>query len=323
MLYSDSRQVQPVDGVIEGDLNDTEGWMTPNPAGFEGMRQAMFLLGDPKTGPAILFTDREPGPEAGIRAHHHRAGTFRIMIGEEPKQIKHAGRWMGFGDFFAIDSKVMYAERLGSVHHLSLVMEADRRGSVSLFAKEDLAQVAQTFKDRVKSGFGFDWPVWERDEDATPSKFVTTFAETPERFASIPGSLDDDTWTVLSDGSAVAAVFLEGPEDGPLVVMTRNAPNAVEAPAGAYASDRLRLILQGDCRIGDRTYGAGQLRITAAGVSDEAIVHGPSGSTQLLILADRRGWLPVDAVETPETARLWEIDRFLEGYKKDMLAGAR
>jgi hypothetical protein len=98
----------------------------------------------------------------------------------------------------------------------------------------------------------------------------------------------------LSDGSLVAAVFL-GDATGPAVILSKNAPNAVENPAGRPATDMLRLIVKGSCTIGERTYEAGSFVATEAGALVDTVVHGPEGSAQLLVVSDRRSWTPTKA----------------------------
>lgn len=317
MLFSESPQSGSTGGVIDGDMNTL-----PSHPDYEGIRQAMYLFGDRETGPVILLTDRDPGPEWLTPTHHHRTSTFRIYFAEMPKQSKMVGHnWMGFGDFVAMDSNVVYTEKLGSVRHWSLVLEADRRGSPSLVAHDDPAEWIQMFRSRMEASFGFSGPVFESDEEAE-GRLVTTFAPTPTRRPSVFGSMQDQGWEKLADGSELAAVFLGALEDGPVVLLSRNTPGALEAPNGAYADDRCRLVLSGSCTIGGRSYGPGQLRFTEAGVAEGPVVHGPDGSTQVVILASRRAWVPTteDPREIAQLSRLHEVERFLVGHRKRMLA---
>jgi hypothetical protein len=54
---------------------------------------------------------------------------------------------------------------------------------------------------------------------------------------------------------------------------------------------------------------------TEAGSPAEQVVHGPAGSTQLLVVSDRRRWAPVDDHGIPVASdRIREIERILAAY---------
>jgi hypothetical protein len=104
---------------------------------------------------------------------------------------------------------------------------------------------------------------------------------------------DRSAWSPLSDDSLVAAVFL-GDAAGPAIILSKNAPNAVENTAGRSGTDMLRLIVKGNCTIGGRTYEAGSFVATEAGALVDTVVHGPEGSAQLLVVSNRRSWRPTN-----------------------------
>jgi hypothetical protein len=133
-----------------------------------------------------------------------------------------------------------------------------------------------------------------RDEDADAGMLVYTATARVPR-TGLTGSFDDQGWARLSDGSKMAALFMGVPTTGPMVLLSHNAPGAVEAPAGTYTTETLRLILKGSCSVGDRSLGSGAWRVTDSNVAQGPVVHGPQGSMQLLFFADRRGWFPTNA----------------------------
>ena len=97
--------------------------------------------------------------------------------------------------------------------------------------------------------------------------------------------------------------------------MSRNAPNALEALAGRYATDMFRLVVEGSCRVGERTYRSHEFVTTAADVDQGPVVHGPEGSTQVVILADRRHWRPLTDDGVPvELPRITEIASLLASH---------
>jgi hypothetical protein len=167
-----------------------------------------------------------------------------------------------------------------------------------------------------------DFSLHESDDDATTA-LAATFAEIPSP-ARLFGSIHDDAdWAELSDGSRVAAVFLDNAVSGPMVLLTNNAPGVVEAPAGSYGDDRMRLIMKGSCTIGDREFHAQDFRATEAGIVEGPVVHGPEGSSQVVVYADRRHWLPIldgGTSATEECPRLGEIATVLEPYLVSAMA---
>ena len=318
MLFAGRCKLEVQDRAIDGDLNTGQDWMHLHPdyQPLGSLRQAMFLFGARETGPALLLTARDPvAEELPTPAHHHRTATFRAMVGDAPKQSKNGPDWLGSGDFLAMGSNVPYSERLGTEGHWSVVMEADRRGGASLFAHADLNEVMRAFQQKAEDVFGFSWPLWEQDAERPDGSVSATFGDVGSR-SRLLGELSDPSWDQLADGSAVGVVLVGDPDSGPAVILSRNAPGAVEAPAGSFDKDTFRILYAGSCTIGGQVLERGQFRFTEAGRVDEPVTHGPEGSTQILILADRRARLsPRDGGSDQPSARQTEIDRLLLSAK--------
>ncbi len=109
----------------------------------------------------------------------------------------------------------------------------------------------------------------------------------------LSGSVGDDGWTTLPNGSSVMAIGIGHPETGPMIVLSRNVPDAYEAPEGVYNTEILRLVLKGSVSVGGQRYLAAEWRLSEANVRQDTVTHGSDGSTQLLVYADRRYAIPV------------------------------
>ena len=309
-------------GRIEGGFEDHRGWI-PVPVEPTTL-QARFYLGDPVSGPLVwLFfghpadpAKAEPSPERPPPPHHHRTPTFRIALGEQPRQMLLNNRWHGKGEYFLLDANHRYADPNGVAGFSTLLIFADRRGmhpamkrTVGMSSDELIAWNGKLF---APLGAGLA-ALHTADDQAVGGVAVEPGGEIA--YGQARGSLEDPSgWTRLADGSRVSAVLMGDTASGPAVVMSVNTPGAREAPAGRCAGDAFRLVTKGSCRVGDRVYAAGAFVATEAGTEVGEVVHGAEGSTQLLILADRRRLAPLDATGAPAVApRLNEVAAVLAG----------
>lgn len=311
---------QRAHNVIEGNLYFPQRWCALSRDG--DYREIPFLLGDPMTGPMARFLSFPPGRES-VRvngkayAHHHRTDTFRVALGPQPMQTRILGQWLDHGDFVLRGANDVYVEKSGGRGAILLLVSADRRGYHPVYGEADREEAESTLDESSSIVFGENIPHFhERDEDVISgpeTSFAALEAQKPVLFGSMS---NDEDWLGLSDGSKVGAVFMADPVSGTLILLSKNAPNAQEAPAGRYQSDMVRLVLSGSCSVGDRVYSTGDFRFTRAGTDEGAIVHGPGGSTQILIFGDRRGWLPQvpNGSAFEACPRLTEIASMLETF---------
>lgn len=311
---------QRAHNVIEGNIYFPQRWCALSRDG--DYRELPFLLGDPMTGPMARFLSFPPGRDS-VRvngkayAHHHRTDTFRMALGPQPMQTRILGQWLDHGDFVLRGANDVYVEKSGGRGAILLLVSADRRGYHPVYSAAEREEAESTLDPSSAIVFGDNIPHFhERDEDVVSgpeASFAALQAQQPVLFGALS---DDQEWFGLSDGSKVGAVFMADPASGTLILLSNNTANALEAPAGRYASDMVRLVLSGSCSVGERAYSAGDFRFTRAGTEEGAIVHGPSGSTQVLIFGDRRGWLPQVAGGSAAEAcpRLSEMASLLEVF---------
>lgn len=311
---------QKAHNVMEGNIYFPQRWCALSRDG--DYRELPFLLGDPMTGPMARILSFPPGRES-VRvngkayAHHHRTDTFRVALGPQPGQTRILGKWLGHGDFVLRGANDVYVEKSGGRGAILLLVSADRRGYHPVYNIADREEAESTLDESASIVFGENMPHFhERDEDVISgpeTSFAGLQAQQPVLFGSMDG---DDAWHHLSDGSRVGAVFMADPVSGTLILLSTNTPGAQEAPAGRYQSDLVRLVLSGTCSVGDRSYSAGDFRFTRAGTDEGEIVHGPTGSRQILIFGDRRGWLPqmADGQAREVCPRLNELAGLLEPF---------
>lgn len=306
--------------VIEGNMYFPQRWCALSRDG--DYREMPFLLGDPESGPMARILSFPPGRES-VRlngkaySHHHRTDTFRVALGPQPMQTRILGEWLDHGDFILRGANDVYVEKSGGRGAILLLVSADRRGYHPVYSEADREDAESTLDESTSIVFGENAPHFhERDEDAVlgpEASFAGLQAEQPVLFGSMS---NDESWLETSDGSRIGAVFMADPVSGTLILLSNNSANAKEAPAGRYTTDMFRLVLSGTCRVGDRTYSAGDFRYSQAESDEGEIVHGPTGSTQILVFGDRRGWLPQTAAGSAlETSpRLAELADMLEPF---------
>ena len=108
-------------------------------------------------------------------------------------------------------------------------------------------------------------------------------------------AINREGWTNMGSGLQMAHLFLGDPVSGPFVQVGR-APMLPAGPVHMHRADTFRIGLEGTFNVGKFCYEAGDFRLQGAGryYGPES---GPAHHTLLLIMADRRGWIPVPASE--------------------------
>lgn len=309
MLYTaGSDQPKPSNGRIEGSYAHRTGW-SPIKTAVEATSLRIYL-GDEHDGPLVWAffvgpletTGNEPRPEfRPAQAHYHRSPTFRVALGSQPKQFKFDQDCYGSDDYILLDANRFYQDPMGVDGAEVLLMFADRRAYpptnrkiADLSSDEIMDRYAEVYGD-----FGAAIrQVTKSDDDADLGVSTSSFGKL--RAGRLKGSLQDpSTWSQLPDGSHVAAAVLGSKLGAPLLLMSSNAPGAEESPAGIASSDFYRIVTKGSCTIGDRTYEAGSFVAIEAGMPVGPVVHGPEGSRQIFLAADRRKWRQVNERSEP------------------------
>ena len=140
----------------------------------------------------------------------------------------------------------------------------------------------------------------------------TTENFVPEENIINTNALTREGWTEMGPGLQMTHLFLGDPVSGPFV-QVGHAPMLPAGPVHMHRSDTFRIGMEGSFRVGKFSYGTGDFRMQGAGH-----YYGPeSGSgphTLLLVMADRRGWIPTPAREGERDAMQPVIDATARFY---------
>ena len=311
--------------VEEGNVAFPQRWNSLTEDG--DYREVSFLMGDSESGPMARVLSFPPGRES-VRvngraySHHHRTDTFRIALASHSRQTRVSGHWFGHGSFVLRGANDVYVESLEGGHGaLLLLVSADRRGYHPVYSDRDRAEAEATLDESASVVFGDEQPHFHEHDDDTVSAVAATFADLNSKRPELYGDLHDQTnWHRMSDGSDVAMVLMGDPSSGTLVEMTQWPGGTSEPAKSASETDRFWLMTGGSCFIGDRLYHEGDFRFLPAGTVDPEIVRGESGSTEVVVTADRACWMESVCAQDRET-RATELLRLVEQPHQALLLG--
>jgi hypothetical protein len=296
-------------GVLEANAGNRDGWESFGvPMGGSEYAYLMVGMGEPGLGPKITILHSKPVEadafvadpsktedwEEGVKrgTHYHRTDMVRFQFAEG-QSFRINRELYNFGDYYLQHACTPYFDPGGAMGMMMFQTEADRRGTIGqevdtkdLRGDAFIERFPERYHDTVMLKLG---TAHDEDSKAIRGSAISTGATIPR--AGLKGSMfDTDDWTELSDGSRICVIVQGDPVSGPLMLLSHNAPGAVEAPAGTYGSDMMRAILRGTCSVGGHTQAYQAVRFVEAGVPETDVVHGSDGSTQFLYFADRRGW---------------------------------
>lgn len=260
------------------------------PAGFA-------FLGDDERGPVIrmmalppgLSTDGEDGKSAP--PHGHASDNFRIALRGSLKMGVHS---YGPGEFRLQQGWKAYGSDTvaeGPDGGWEMLMFADRRGMrmrPTRTRPDDPIPYLDVEKDVAAwMGYHSDWFGDEPGATCLLSQLVSTLGS-PVR-GGITGSFaDPSNWLPATEGSRVAVTLMGDAERGPVVVMACTEPSACAAGRGRIQTETFRLVVDGQCEIGEMTYRIGDMRIDQAGAATERVVAGEGGLKEIIVYGDRR-----------------------------------
>ena len=311
--------------VQEGNIAFPQRWNSLSEDG--DYREVSFLMGDSESGPMARVLSFPPG-RGSVRAngraysHHHRTDTFRIALASHSRQTRVSGHWFGQGDFVLRGANDVYVESLEGGHGaLLLLVSADRRGYHPVYSDRDRAEAEATLDESASVVFGDEQPHFHEHDDDVASGIAATFGDLDSKRPELYGDLHDQTnWHRMSDGSDVAMVLMGDPSSGTLVQMTQWPSEASESAKSPSPTDRFWLLIGGSCSIGERLYHAGDFRFLPAGTADPEIVRGDSGSTEVVVIADRGHWMESVCAQDPNT-RSAELVGLVEQQHEALLLG--
>jgi hypothetical protein len=129
-------------------------------------------------------------------------------------------------------------------------------------------------------------------------------------------SFDDQRWTETGE-SRSSSWFLGDDLCGPMVYLLDSAPPATSEPrfpVHHHGSDELRLVVAGALQVGRTWLRPGQLRLQTAGGDYGPETTGPDGCQELILFADRRGFMPEYPRRQDQAALGWLAGYFQAQY---------
>jgi hypothetical protein len=263
----------------------------------------MFMaIGDPVAGPLVgLFYDAPSTPEelAGppdlAPAHSHPSDNFRVvMVGElwVGRERYHHGefRLQRSGRPYGQDGDAPHAE--GNWRVISF---ADRRGNRLRPTNPDLrAQKASPeHYAELYAKYAPYVPEMLDDTDDGVQGLVTTLTQPFSKVGHADGSFADaDSWDPIGDGGRIAITIMGVHALGPAYVVQRTPAGQPATPAMTLGSDLFRCVIAGTGQLGDRRMEMGDTLTREAGVPWEAMVAGPDGLDELLVVGTRQAFDP-------------------------------
>lgn len=274
-----------------------ELWPAFTPKG--SIRSFVFEIGDAEKGPVIqlgLMTavadEVLDWPHSIDPPHFHGSDQFRLVVGGAWEL---AGKLQQRGGYSLQESGRIYREHPGpeGAAWLMLVI-GDRRGAkAEIIRSDDLDSLIDIDNEYFQPS--------NEDGHYHPAG--------PKGIAAIR-STDGDCVNgylrkAVSDlASNSASSHLLGDEQaGPLTQILNYSADTEVLPASQCATERLLVISQGSCTIGERCYQAGDLRLQQADTLMPAIVSGSEGVHMAMVVADRRA--AVTLAEPGDAAPKW------------------
>jgi hypothetical protein len=267
-------------------------------------------IGDPVVGPLVgLFFDAPSTPEQLVGppdlapAHSHPCDNFRVVMKGE--------LWVGqeryhHGEFRLQRSGRPYG-RDGDAPHVEgnwrIIVFADRRGHRVRPTNPELRAQSSTPEafERTKERFGGLLPVILPDDDDGVEGLVTTIDKPFSRLGHVDGCFDDaSTWGAVGEHARVAVTLMGDHDRGPIVIVQRTDPGAIATPTLSFGSDVFRCVVSGSHVDGGRVRQMGDARFHAAGDGFDAVVAGPEGLDEVMIIGDRQGSTPKVEGSDPE-----------------------
>jgi hypothetical protein len=303
------------DGHIDLSFSESDKWPRQTAAlpDFQMPKQAYtgVVLGDPVVGPALELATSEPADERGFwPTHWHATDSFRVSLRGELVVLP--GTY-GPGEFFFLEAGKYYNQgfSLNSPEgQWTCVVLGDKRGLPGKRAKPDTT--GDFVEAYVEASPGFSMieshpelvpEVHPKGSEGTPG-LVTTLG--PLKGGRLDGSFADyQSWTPTGDGVWLAGALLADPTAGPVMLVSHTEPGAMAMPATTFATEVCRTVVRGSGTVGEDLLSWGAVRIQEAGSPHPAVVAGPDGLDEVIVLGDRRSAWPTDTDESHSWIRLF------------------
>lgn len=282
--------------AVQLSFRQTEDWYVTRGGTESGEHRAastMVLLGHPTVGPALYLSELSPGLEPPLTdAHGHASDNFRIsLLGELPM----GRRRYGPGEFRFQRGWQAYPSdgpAQGPNGGWSLVLMADRRGMRTRPVKERTNPTRTEQEVAAHFGLEGDFVSDSPLDTAGPSSLATTLGE-PDGAGRLEGSYARaQQWSRVTTETRAVISLLGHPEMGPVLVLADTNAHATSLGAAVFDTDVLRVVVRGSATVDGEIMQAGEMTLLPAGSPSCAIVAGPHGLHELVVIGDRRYGLP-------------------------------
>lgn len=286
----------------------------------------MIGIGDETVGPMVgLFFDAPSTPEelAGppdlTPAHGHVCDNFRIVMKGE--------LWVGqeryhHGEFRLQRSARPYGADGDAPHeegNWRIISFADRRGSRVRPTNPQLRAEVENDEALERQREMWGMPEILPANDPGVNGLVTTLDKPWSRVQHMDASFSEaDTWLSFGDGGHLAVSLLSVHDVGPVYIVQRTPAGQMATPAMTFGGDVFRCVISGSHQRNGETLEMGDCRVQAGGIAWDAVVAGPQGLDEVIIIGDRTGAIPtVEGDDNGWGVRLAEIiDELRVGLKE-------
>jgi hypothetical protein len=285
------------DNHVDLAFDTPQGWSEF--AAVNGTKATMFSIGDRTSGPVIILAAVPPSITYSVLdplVHMHRTDSFRAIL----KGDQRVGRQIYAGGAARLQSSgAFYGPEVPGPRSSSgaepcwiVLCFADKRGY------------------RIEPADQAQWPSVNAREELLFQMYdkVGCHPTLPKEFRGKP-NIRSNLQIQISEGrmdlafdesgnwprvrSSQLAVAVAGdPVCGPVFLGVKTPPDAVAMPACTWATETVRFVVSGSCRIGGSNYHAGDIRIQDAETLQPVALAGANGLEEYIILGDRRGAAP-------------------------------
>lgn len=274
-----STPVEPVDGHVDLDFTDRDGW-----ADGMGATVLAMLLGDEQCGPFIVLSHTEPTDEMMPLsfAHAHASDNWRISVQGTTNMGRDSyeqGQWRFH------DGGVPYASdnfAWGPDGGYGIIMFADRRGFAIRPVKAEIAAKVAPEQEASGAFLGIDM------QDPCPGAPAIATTMGPTERAHLDGGFDrSGEWDEIATGVRMAAGLAGEPTSGPVLVFLDCAAGVEALPTRSIGTETIIAPVSGWLEVVGTTLAQGDVRVEEAGIEHPALVAGPDGAQLVAIFADR------------------------------------
>ena len=300
-------------------FRDPSRW--PKVGEGDDMPPSLFVaVGDPETGGNFQMVVVPPVPsDLILDTHYHGSDQFRAVIKGCYRLHR---RQLEASQFGYQVSGVPYREGIGASKEELWLFAAHgaRRGArATMIATDGNFQLPDIGEDQLDRPVPSpDDPYWQdvRGGSKGTIGLKSTLGRPVGGFNW--GSFGTDQgWQEISPGISVTAGLIGDDDSGPLILTVRGGAKAELFPSTTSETEIIVAVMGGSCRIGDRSYETGEVRVQKAGVPLDGAQAGLEGAEIVLMIADRRH-IP----ETAESRKEDSLDDWQSSIEK-LVAGLR